>query len=81
LTIRDEFTATVEDMDEAAAVLERLERLERLQREEAAPEALLEELRLLLHEAEEWARAEGGAEGEDAVGKMRSALARDYAVA
>ena len=63
-------------MDEAVAVLERLERIERLQREGAPPGALLDELRALLDEAEEWARLEGGAEGADAVMQMRSALER-----
>jgi hypothetical protein len=81
LTIRDGFAATVDSMDEAVAVLERLERIERLQREGAPPRALLDELRALLDEAEEWARLEGGADGEAAVQRMRSALARDLVVA
>jgi hypothetical protein len=76
LTIRDGFAATVDEMDEAVAVLERLQRVERLQREGAAPTELLEELRALLVEAEEWARLEGGSEGEEAVERMRSALDR-----
>jgi hypothetical protein len=73
-------------MDEAAAVLERLERVERLQREGAPAGILLDELRALLGEAEEWARLEGGAEGERAVGGLRDALeahsrARDVVMA
>ena len=38
---------------------------------------LLDELRLLLAEAEAWARHEGGEAGAEAVGKLRAALARD----
>ncbi len=45
-------------MDEARAVLARLERIEALDRAGAAPELLLEELRLLVSEAEAWARRE-----------------------
>lgn len=64
-------------MEEARAVLERLERIERLQREGALPETLLDELRALLREAEDWARLEGGEAGEHAVAHLRSALARE----
>lgn len=45
-------------MEEARRVLARLERIEALQREHALPVDLLGELRALLQEAEEWARAE-----------------------
>jgi hypothetical protein len=45
-------------MEEARRVLARLERIEALQREHALPSDLLVELRALLQEAEEWARAE-----------------------
>jgi hypothetical protein len=45
-------------MEEARRVLARLERIEALQREHALPADLLRELRALLQEAEEWARAE-----------------------
>jgi hypothetical protein len=62
-------------MDESRAVLERLERIEALDRSGAAPEALLDELRTLLGEAEAWSRAEGGDEGARAVEELRSALA------
>jgi hypothetical protein len=64
-------------VEEARAVLERLERIERLRREGALPSVLLEELRLLLGEAEEWSRLEGGDAGERAVAGLREALARD----
>lgn len=61
-------------MDEARAVLERLERIERLQRDGALAGELLEELRGLLSEAELWAGVEGGAAGDAAVARLRSAL-------
>lgn len=64
-------------MDEARAVLERLERIEALDRAGAGREALLAELRGLLEEAEVWSSVEGGDAGEDAVERLRSALARD----
>lgn len=64
-------------MEEAHAVLERLVRIERLRREGALPGALLDELRALLQEAEEWSRVEGGDAGERAVERLRDALARD----
>jgi hypothetical protein len=64
-------------MDEARAVLERLERIEALDRAGAGREALLAELRGLLEEAKAWSSVEGGDAGEDAVERLRSALARD----
>jgi hypothetical protein len=57
-------------MNETDAVLERLERIERL-RGAAQPRAVLDELRLLLPEAEAWARAEGDARARAAVEKLR----------
>jgi len=64
-------------MDEARAVLERLRRIERLRRDGAMPQLLLDELRALLQEAEDWSRVEGGDMGERAVAGLREALARD----
>jgi hypothetical protein len=64
-------------VDEARAVLERLCRIERLRREGALASTLLDELRSLLEEAEEWSRVEGGDAGERAVAGLREALARD----
>jgi hypothetical protein len=64
-------------VEEARAVLERLGRIERLRHEGALAPVLLEELRLLLDEAEEWSRLEGGDAGERAVAGLRDALARD----
>ena len=64
-------------MEEARAVLERLERIEALERVGASRPELVGELRLLVLEAEAWARVEGGDAGESAVDGLRSALARD----
>jgi hypothetical protein len=61
-------------MEEAHAVLDRLVRIERLRREGALPQLLLDELRVLLQEAEEWSRVEGGDAGERAVARLRKAL-------
>jgi hypothetical protein len=38
---------------------------------------ILDELRALLREAEEWARLEGGDTGQRAVAELRKALTRD----
>jgi hypothetical protein len=64
-------------MDEARQVLGRLARIEELERRGAPAEQLLDELRLLVVEAERWARREGGEASAEAVGKLRAALARD----
>lgn len=58
-------------------MIERLARIEALDRAAANPAELLAEVRSLLHEAEAWARAEGGDVGGEAVERLRSALARD----
>ena len=47
-------------MDEAHAVLRRLERIEALERAGSPADVLLEEVRALLAEAEDWVRAEPG---------------------
>ena len=62
-------------MDEVEAIVERLGRIERLRTEGAAAADLLAELRELLAEAEAWAEVEGGEAGEDAVSRLRAALA------
>ena len=65
-------------MDEARRVLERLARIEALDRAKAAPGELLDELRALVREAEEWTRAEGGdADADAAVRRLRASLAHD----
>lgn len=57
-------------MDETDAVLRRLQRIERL-RSGTQPSAVLDELRLLVPEAEAWARVEGDARARAAVQKLR----------
>ena len=66
-------------MDETVAILERLDRIEQLRRESAPPATLLEELRELMREAEDWSRLEGGDAGERATARLRAALAGDMA--
>jgi hypothetical protein len=62
-------------MDEARAVLARLERVEALERNAAPASALLAELRLLVVEAEAWARADRvDGRAEDAVAGCTAAL-------
>ena len=69
-------------MDEAR-VLARLDRIDELDRSGAAPAELLAELRGLLREAEATARDRGEAQGgeaqsgEEVIGRLRTALARD----
>jgi len=48
----------VDAVEKARAVLERLERIDGLRSEEASAETMLEEVRALLSEAEEWVREE-----------------------
>jgi len=63
-------------MDEARRVIERLERIEALDRSTANPAVLLDEVRGLLRDAEAWVRVEGGDEADDAVVRLREALAQ-----
>jgi hypothetical protein len=58
-------------VEEADRVLERLARIERLEQGQAAPALLLDELRALVREAEDWARTEGDARASLAVSKLR----------
>jgi hypothetical protein len=65
-------------MEEARRVLERLARIAELDREQASPSELLDELKELVREAEDWLRAEpepGGA--DEALARFRAALAID----
>ena len=62
-------------MDEARAVLARLDRIEALEREGAPPGVLLEELRGLVQEAEDWARLEGGERAKEVIERCGAALA------
>jgi hypothetical protein len=64
-------------MEEARRVIERLDRIDALNRTTASPAELLAELRGLLHDAEAWVRVEGGDEADEAVIRLREALARD----
>jgi hypothetical protein len=64
-------------MEEARRVIQRLERIEALDRLTADPAELLAEVRGLLHDAEAWVRVEGGEAADDAVIRLRDALARD----
>ena len=69
-------------MEEARAVLDRLERIEALKYSEAPVETLLEEVRLLLAEAEAWIEADGPSErAEAALEACREALAEPASVA
>jgi len=61
-------------MDEARAVLERLERIESLELAGGAPHELLAELRLLVREAEAWARRERDHEAQAVVARCAEAL-------
>jgi hypothetical protein len=57
----------------------RLDRIEALEREGAPPGVLLEELRGLVQEAEEWARREGGDRARNAVERCAAALGASVA--
>jgi hypothetical protein len=64
-------------MDESRAVVERLERIDALERSGAPPGEILAELRLLVDEAEAWARKEGDERAQSAAAGVRAALAHD----
>jgi hypothetical protein len=64
-------------VDESRAVLARLARIEALDRRGSGSQELVDELRALLSEAEEWSRREGGDAGARAVEDLRTALDRD----
>ena len=68
-------------MDEARTVMQRLERIEVLDRERADPRTLIAELRELVREAENWARAEGDERAEAAVEVCKEAMADDIVLA
>ena len=57
-------------------ILERLSRIERLEQDEAPADVLLDEVRALLAEAEEWVRSDGAANerAQAAVHGLREAL-------
>jgi hypothetical protein len=64
-------------MEEARRVIDRLERIEALDRSTADPAELLAEVRGLLRDAEAWVLVEGGDTADEAVNRLRDALARD----
>jgi hypothetical protein len=66
----------VEAVEKERAILERLERIDGLRQEDAPAGVLLEEVRSLLFEAEDWAREEDVPEGAaDAIERSKAALA------
>jgi hypothetical protein len=67
----------VEAVEKERAIWERLERIEGLREEDAPAGVLLEEVRALLSEAEEWVREEPGApeRAVDALDRSKAALA------
>lgn len=69
--------ASVPWVDEARKVMARLARIEALERDGCPAQDLLGEVRALLHEAEEWVRAEptGTDRAAQSVDRCRSALA------
>ncbi len=77
LHFRASSAASLDVMEAARDVLDRLERIQRLDREGAPTAALLDELRRLVCEAERWAEREGaGAErATRALQRCREALA------
>ena len=58
-------------------MIDRLTRIEALDRATADPVVLLEEVRGLLCDAEAWVRVEGSHATDEAVTRLRDALARD----
>ena len=64
-------------MDEARAVLARLERIEALERVGSPASVLLDEVRALLAEAEDWVRAEPG--GADQAARALERCAEAFA--
>jgi hypothetical protein len=76
LQTRDAPPGSVGDMNEARLVLDRLARIEQLERDRAPARELLDELRKLVREAEDWLRAEPQPAGAvAALARCRAALA------
>jgi hypothetical protein len=67
----------VEAVEKERAILERLERIDGLRQEDAPAGVLLDEVRALLSEAEDWVREEPGApqQAVDAIERSKAALA------
>jgi hypothetical protein len=67
----------VEAVEKERAILDRLERIEGLRREDAPAGILLDEVRSLLSDAEDWVRADPTVprRAVEAIGRSREALA------
>jgi hypothetical protein len=76
LHLRGHPAANVEAVEKERAILERLERIDGLRVEDAPAGVLLDEVRALLSEAEDWVREAGAPdEAVDAIARSRVALA------
>jgi hypothetical protein len=75
--LRDSPAASVEAVEKERAILERLERIDGLRQEDAPAGVLLEEVRALLFEAEDWVREEPGVpvRARKAIAKSQEVLA------
>jgi hypothetical protein len=75
--LRQRLAASVEAVERELALLARLERIDLLRREDAPAEMLLEEVRSLLSDAEEWVRDDPAAptRAAEAIECARTALA------
>ena len=70
--------ATVDAVEKERAILERLERIDGLRSEDAPAEVLLDEVRALLSDAEDWVREEPvPSRTANAVERAKKALAAD----
>jgi hypothetical protein len=67
----------VEAVEKERAILERLERIDGLRQEDVPAGVLLDEVRALLSEAEDWARSDSAAPARaiDAIERSQAALA------
>ena len=74
--LRHHPAASVEAVEKERAILERLERIDGLRREDAPAELLLDEVRFLLAEAEDWVREDQSAprRAAEAIERSRAAL-------
>ena len=75
--LRHRSAASVEAVEKERAILERLERIDGLRQEDAPAELLLDEVRFLLAEAEDWVREDPTVppSAAEAIERSRDALA------
>jgi hypothetical protein len=75
--LQGRLAASVKAVEKERAILERLERIDGLREEDAPAGVLLDEVRALLSEAEEWLREEPGVppRAVDALDRSKAALA------